>query len=143
MQKGATMVTATQTRRQWLKHLAPRHSLSWRMATLPRTLDGVTVVETARELIYFEDGVCTRVTSFDEDTPARSLVGLTWVLWIDVDGNPVAGHRPGARAVLWRAPPERGLTTQGEMTVALTGRALRHQRVESHGDSSELFARSA
>ena len=83
------------------------------MATLPPSLDGMTVFETRRQLLYFKDGTCVGCTKPDGemDERASQLVGMAIVSWL-FNGCMYGEYVSGARAVLWER-------TNGEMTSSI------------------------
>jgi hypothetical protein len=108
----------------FLKDLARRLGISWRFAVLPQRLDGTQRLETLRSQYVFENGICTQILrrmdggSVDTRTLGMRLVG--WVLDEGGERTVLSDWRPGAKAILWRAPePE-----EAEGTIAMTSRSF-------------------
>jgi hypothetical protein len=94
--------------RQWLKDLATTEKGAWMTAVLPAHLEGARRLETRHTVYVFDDGECTEVVRRDAPEQVEtSLVGMRIVGWLlEVEGarRLVRTWRPGARAILWRAP---------------------------------------
>lgn len=109
------------TNREWLKALKHSHAISWRFGVRPPSLDGLVRIETRREVLWLEDGVCVHAVSKCNAGPHSSdasLIGLSLVAWADQDGELHESFSPAAcRAIFWA---QRGQTA----TIALTARVV-------------------
>ncbi len=111
------------TNREWLKALKHRHAISWRFGVRPPSLDGLVRIETRREVLWLEDGVCVHAVSKCDASPHSSdasLIGLSLVAWADDGGELHEAFSPGSRAcraIFWA---QRGQTA----TIALTARVV-------------------
>ncbi len=99
-------LTPSERRKRWLKRLASEKAASWHFAVLHPLLDGRTRLETARETIVLEDGVCVAWMPHDPTTTSvargQSLIGTRVVGWVTNEGMYVESPFQGGRAVLFR-----------------------------------------
>lgn len=111
------------TNREWLKALKHSHAISWRFGVRPPSLDGLVRIETRREVLWLEDGVCVHAVSKCGAGPHSSdasLIGLSLVAWADEGGELHESFSAGSRArraIFWA---QRGQTA----TIALTARVV-------------------
>ncbi|HSQ68115.1 MAG TPA: hypothetical protein VLM85_33120 [Polyangiaceae bacterium] len=125
--------------RQWLKDLATTEKGTWMTAVLPAHLDGLHRLETRHTVYVFEDGECTEVVrrGAPEEDRETAMVGMRIVGWLlEVEGTRrlVGTWRPGARAILWRAPR----VGERESKIALTSPSFGFVRCEPDDDEWDL-----
>lgn len=124
--------------RQWLKELATNEKDAWMTAVLPAHLDGARRLETRHTIYVFHDGECTEVVRRGAPEQVEtSLVGTRIVGWLlEVEGarRLVAAWRPGARAILWRAPR----VGERDAKLALTSPSFGFVRCEPEDDEWDL-----
>ena len=116
-----TPLTLAERRKAWLKHLVAKRSTSWRFAVLPPALDGKTRLQTRREIIHLQDGVCVTWTAVGTDpVNAVTVVGTRLVGWVTRDDRFLEEPLEGARALFWRAVDRDGDGGDQRVVLALT-----------------------
>lgn len=97
-------LTPAERRKRWLKKLAAERAGAWRVSVLHPSLDGKTRVETKREVLELEDGVCVAWYPRDPALAAGSskLVGTRVVGWVTADGRLANEPFEGGRMLMWR-----------------------------------------
>lgn len=108
-------LTPAERRKRWLKKLAAERAGAWRVSVLHPLLDGKTRIETKREVLELEDGVCVAWFPRDASFTAGSstLVGTRVVGWVTAEGKLVNEPLEGGRMLMWRGG------AQGTATLAL------------------------
>jgi hypothetical protein len=103
--------------RTWLKELVADDVLLH--------LEGTHRLETRHTIYMFRDGICVDIARRGADDGSHadaSMIGMRivgWLIEIEDQRRLLACWLPGARAVLWRAPSERGASK-----IALTSASL-------------------
>lgn len=107
------LVTPAERKKRWLKKLAAERASAWCFSVLHPLLDGKTRVETTREVLELEDGVCVAWYPKTPRAGAGTLVGTRVVGWVTSTGKLVGEPVENGRMLMWRGG------SSGTTTVAL------------------------